>query len=99
MYGTIARMKVKPGKEAELMAQAQKEDELKIPGHIGEFIYRMDADPGTYYMAVLFESKESYVANADSPAQNERYEEMLSLLEGAPEWHDGEIVHAYPKLR
>ena len=98
MYGTIARLKVKPGKEAELIAQGRAEDEIKIPGHIGEFIYRMDTDPNEYYMAVIFDSKESYVANANSPAQNDRYEEMLSLLESAPEWHDGEIVHSHPEI-
>ncbi len=98
MYGTIARLKVKPGKEAELAAQGQTTDTVKIPGHIGEFIYRMDADPNEYYMAVIFDSKESYVANADSPGQNERYEEMLALLESAPEWHGGTIVHSHPKL-
>jgi antibiotic biosynthesis monooxygenase (ABM) superfamily enzyme len=98
MYGTIARLKAKAGKGAELMTWGQQVDDIKIAGHIGEFIYRMDADPNEYYMAVVFDSKESYVANANSPDQNNRYEEMLALLESAPEWHDGEIVHAHPKL-
>ena len=98
MYGTIAILKVKPGKEADLMAHGQAEDALKIAGHIGEFIYRMDADPAVFYMAVIFDSKESYVANANSPGQNDRYEKMLALLERAPEWHDGEIVHSHPKV-
>ena len=98
MYGTIARLKVKPGTETALMAQGKNTDTVKIPGHIGEFIYRMDADPKEYYLVVIFESKEAYVANANSPDQNKRYEEMLALLESAPEWHDGEIVHSFPKL-
>lgn len=98
MYGTIARLKVTPGNESALMSQGQNIDSIGIPGHIGEFIYRMDADPNEYYMVVIFESKEAYVANATSPGQNERYEEMLALLESAPEWHDGEIIHAQSKL-
>jgi len=28
----------------------------------------------------MFDSKESYFANADSPEQNERYEEMMKFL-------------------
>jgi antibiotic biosynthesis monooxygenase (ABM) superfamily enzyme len=98
MYGTIARLKIKPGKEAELMAQGSKIDDLRVAGHIGEFIYKMDAEPNTYFMVVVFESKEAYRANADSPDQNKRYEEMLGFLESAPEWHDGEIIHSNPKL-
>ena len=98
MYGTIARLKIKAGKEAEFIALGQQEDDIKIAGHVGEFIYRMDADPNEYYMAVVFDNKESYVANANSPDQNDRYEGMLALLESAPEWHDGEIVHSHPKL-
>ena len=98
MYGTVARLTIKPGKEAEFMAQGQNEDDLKVPGHIGELIYRMDADPNTYFMAVIFDSKESYIANAESAGQNERYEEMVALLDGPPEWHDGEIIHSHPKL-
>jgi hypothetical protein len=41
---------------------------------------------------VVFKDKESYFANANSPEQNTRYEAMLTMLDGAPEWHDGEIL-------
>jgi antibiotic biosynthesis monooxygenase (ABM) superfamily enzyme len=95
MYGTIARMKLKAGKEEEFKALGQTEDELGIPGHLGEFIYRMDNDSNEYFMAVIFDSKESYHANANSPEQNSRYEQMVALLESEPEWHDGEIVHSH----
>jgi antibiotic biosynthesis monooxygenase (ABM) superfamily enzyme len=95
MYGTIARMKLKAGKEEEFKALGRSEDELQIPGHLGEFIYRMDNDSNEYFMAVIFDSKESYHANANSPEQNSRYEQMVALLESDPEWHDGEIVHSH----
>ena len=88
MYGTVARMRVKPGMEQQLMAQVQ----TAIPGMRGIFIYRMDADPDEYYVAVLFESKEAYVANAKSSEQDARYQLMVAALESPPEWHDGEIV-------
>ncbi|HYP41886.1 MAG TPA: antibiotic biosynthesis monooxygenase [Chloroflexia bacterium] len=95
MYGTIARLRLKAGKEEEFTALGQSEDELHIPGHLGEFIYRMDNDPNEYFMAVIFDSKESYHANANSPEQNSRYEQMVALMESEPEWHDGEIVHSH----
>jgi hypothetical protein len=54
----------------------------------------MDADPQEYYLAVVFENKEAYWANAQSPEQHTRFEQMMALLEGEPEWHDGEIIDA-----
>jgi hypothetical protein len=53
----------------------------------------MDNDPNTVMMAVVFDDKASYVANANSPEQNARYQQMVALLEGPPEWHDGEILY------
>jgi hypothetical protein len=55
-------------------------------------MYRTDANPNEYYMAVLFDSKEAYLANANSKEQQARYQEYMQALEGPPEWHDGEIV-------
>ena len=94
MYGTIARMRVKHGEEARLLALMKDEEELQIPGFLGYVVYRMDKDARELYLAVIFADKESYVANADSPEQDARYRKMVALLEGEPEWHDGEIVDA-----
>lgn len=92
MYGTVARMRLKPGMEDQLMAQLRQYDQLQVPGFVHTYIYRMDADPRDLYMAVIFESKAAYTANAQSPEQDTRYRQMLDTLEGPPEWHDGEIV-------
>jgi hypothetical protein len=43
------------------------------------------------------ESKEADRANAESPEQHARYEEYRALLDADPEWHDGEIIFAYPE--
>lgn len=92
MYGTVARLHVKPGAESQLREQMKQYDGLKIPGFVTTYVYRMDTDPNDYYMAVIFENKDAYVANAESPEQDARYREMMESLESAPEWHDGEIV-------
>lgn len=94
MYGTIARLRLKPGAEKKLLEISQSESGLKIPGYIAQYVYRMDNDPNEYYLVVLFDNRESYFANADSPEQDARYREFRSLLEADPEWHDGEIVFA-----
>jgi quinol monooxygenase YgiN len=92
MYGTIAHCRIKPGMEEQLAEQIRVFEAAKVPGAIATYAYRMDADPGSYYLAVVFASKEAYLANAQSPEQDARYRQLLSLLEGEPEWHDGEIV-------
>jgi heme-degrading monooxygenase HmoA len=98
MYGTIARYRLKPGAEAQLEEQFRIFQAAKVPGFVGTYVYRMDADPHEYYLAVLFASKEAYMANARSPEQDARYRQMLQLLEEEPEWHDGEVVYVEKPL-
>lgn len=92
MYGTVARMRVKPGGVERLRALSQQFAARRVAGHVATYVYQMDDDPQTLWMAVVFDSKASYTANAETPAQNEWYQTMIQNLEGAPEWHDGEIV-------
>ncbi len=94
MFGTVARLKVKPGAEKQLIEMSQDESSLNIHGYIGQYVYHMDSDPKEYYLVVLFESREAYFANADSPEQNARYQKFRSMLEADPEWHDGDVVFA-----
>jgi hypothetical protein len=93
MYGTVARFRVKPGKEAEMFELMKSDYAQQIPGSIDEWVYKMDDDPQTFYLAVLFDSRESYVKNAQSPEQDQRYRRFRALLEADPEWHDGEVVY------
>ena len=41
-----------------------------------------------------FKDKESYVANARDPKQDERFRKMREFLAADPEWHDGEIIRS-----
>ena len=93
MYGTVARMTVKPGMEQQLVEHVESFEAVKVPGFIRTTIYRLDGDTNECVTAVVFDSKESYVANAESPEQNERFQEMRALLEADPVWGDGEIIH------
>jgi quinol monooxygenase YgiN len=96
MYGTIARLRVKPGKEEELRRLGQ-EMTPQIPGTVFHHVYRTDADPNELYLVVGFESEQAYRANAESPEQHQRYEQYRALLDADPEWHDGEIIDSYPR--
>jgi quinol monooxygenase YgiN len=92
MYGTVARMQLKPGVEQEMQRLTQEFAALRVPGYVATYVYRTDADPNTHYMAVVFESRDAYWANARSPEQDARYRKIRELLASDPEWHDGEIV-------
>ena len=92
MYGTISRMRLKPGMEERMRQTMMGYESMAVPGMIGSLVYQMDANPQEYLLVVVFKDKETYFANANSPEQNTRYEEMLTMLDGAPEWHDGEIL-------
>lgn len=92
MYGTVARLKIKPGMDAKLKEEMSKYPGLKIPGFVSTTVYRMDRDASELYMTVVFKDKQSYHANAQDPKQDERYRQMRALLAADPEWHDGEII-------
>ena len=93
MYGTVARMQLKPGAESQLQAQMQEFETLQVPGFVSSTVYRMDNAPNELCLAVVFESKETYFANANSPEQDARYRKMRELFTSDPEWHDGEVIY------
>lgn len=93
MYGTIARMRVKPDMVNQLLDWMRQEDTRGMLGYKTSYTYQMDAEPTTMFVAIVFESREAYVANAQSPQMDARYHELLALLEEPPEWHDGQIIY------
>jgi quinol monooxygenase YgiN len=102
MYGTIARLQIKPGALEELKRFLKRfegmESRQMIDGLVGQYLYQMDANPDELYLVVLFRDKASYVANAKSQEQHARYQQMRGLLTADPEWHDGEIVFAQESI-
>jgi quinol monooxygenase YgiN len=103
MYGTIARLRIKSGLEDQfrqlLQGQADAFETGQVAGFVTSYAYRMDADSNDFFIAAVFESREAYWANAQRPEQDARYRQWLPLLEGEPEWHDGEIDVMYAQQR
>jgi quinol monooxygenase YgiN len=95
MYGTIARLRLKPGMD-ERLREVLGELRPQVPGLLFDHLYRLEADPHEFYLVVAFASREAYRANAASPEQHARYERYRQLLAADPEWHDGEIVSSHP---
>lgn len=93
MYGTVARLHVKPGMRDGLLGWAREIGQVRtMPGHVRSIVYQMDADPDALILAVFFESREAYHANAASPEQHAEYLKMMQFLAEEPIWQDGEIV-------
>jgi len=92
MYGTIATLRCKPGGEQWVRAWMDVQSQRPMEGWVSTTIYRSDSDPQLLWIAVAFESREAYHANAATPVQDHLYHQMLSGLEEPPVWHDGEII-------
>jgi quinol monooxygenase YgiN len=95
MYGTIARMRAKPGMADQLRAMRDEQVRGGLSTLQGMVMYQSSADPDEYWLVVGFESRAAYEANANSPEQHERFTRMRALLESDPEWHDGNIIDAF----
>jgi heme-degrading monooxygenase HmoA len=97
LYGTIAKMKLKPGAEEKIM-QMMEGSQIAREGHVATYVFKSDTDPNVHFVTTIFESKHAYKKFADSPDQTKRFHQMRELLAADPEWHDGEVVHHDTKV-
>lgn len=94
MYGTVARLQVKPGSMEALQTWGSSRGGDPIPGYVSQTVFQMESNPNELYLIIVFTDKASYVASAQSETQIARYAEMRSMLAADPEWHDGEVIYA-----
>lgn len=94
MYGTIARMIVKPGMETQFEQVTQEISAERAPGEVGAYVYQMDRNSREFYLVAIFESREAYHANAARPEQHQNFLKLMQVVEAEPEWNDGEIVYS-----
>lgn len=95
MYGTVARVRVKPGQEKALLALMDewwRARRPKVKGAITGYLYKLDKNPNEMIMAVVFQDKKTYHDNANDPEQDKWYRRFRELLQADPIWEDGEIV-------
>jgi quinol monooxygenase YgiN len=99
MYGTVARMRVKPGQEEALQALNERwlrEHQPEARGFIADYVLKSERVPGEWFVLSIFASEEHYRKNAADPEQHRQYEQLRTLLEADPEWNDGEIITIEP---
>ncbi len=98
MFGSVFRLVPKDGKKqaiVDYLNASQKDRDLRaVNGFISSYVYDTGDD---MWVAVLFESEESYRANAGDPAQDKWYRGVRELLQSDPEWHDGNIASSFVK--
>jgi len=92
MFGTIAKMKLKPGSFEKMQDVMKGFEEQPVKGFLFNAVYRSQSDPDEVWLVVGFEDEATYRANADNPRTNEMAEQYQKIMAAAPEWHDGEIV-------
>ena len=86
MYGTVARMRCKPGGLQWIRAWfGTQTARPTMAGGISTTIYQADEDLDVVWVTVAFESREAYHANAATPVQGHLYHQMLTGLEEPPE--------------
>jgi hypothetical protein len=90
MYGSVFKMRPKPGKAQELRDYIMGV-QRRAPGMVTAYILVEDSG-GSVWGFGIFEDEKQYRANAASPEQGKVYEGFRALLEADPEWHDGSIA-------
>lgn len=92
MYGTVARMKFKPGSFEKMQDLMKGFEERQVKGFLFNAVLRSKADPDEVWLVVGFEDEASYRANADDPETDRMAQGYQPLMAAPPDWHDGEIV-------
>ncbi len=95
MFGTVFRIKAKPGHEeamTERLERWREERGSKVQGYVASYMFKLRRQPGEYIGVAVFDSEENYRKNAENPEQDRWYREFREHLEADPEWNDGDIL-------
>ena len=98
MFGSVFTLRPRPGQEDDLQglfAEWARERRPAVKGAVASYLFRSRARPGEYTGVAIFDSEESYVANANAPAQDLWYRRLRECLTADPEWNDGEVVASF----
>lgn len=99
MFGTVARSRLKDGVTVEQLKAQFADPDDRPASAVALLIFQSASDPREIWIASVFESRDAYTANAESADQQARFERMRALMEGQPEWHDGEVLFALAENR
>ncbi|MDQ2942121.1 MAG: antibiotic biosynthesis monooxygenase [Candidatus Dormibacteraeota bacterium] len=89
----MARYRVKPGQEQKFLDELKSMEGEPPDGWLYMTVFRSTKDPNEIWVSVVFENEAKYKKSADSPEMDKQYRKTLELLQGEPEWHDGNVIH------
>ncbi len=98
MFMQLIRVRVRPDawdKLGALDERWEKEQASIAPGFRGTTILREIDAPDRAILTVLFESRELAQRNSDRPETNAWYRELLTLVEGEPEFIGTDVFRSY----
>lgn len=93
MYGTVAKLKIKPGAFDQFLASNDAMSADSGHGEVAVMVFRTNDDPDEFYLVAVFEDEEKYYANADRPEMDANFRRMAQHFAEDPQWHDGEVVY------
>jgi quinol monooxygenase YgiN len=96
MFGTIARVTVQEGKEAEFLTITEQwtRERGEATGQVAEYVFKAEGRPREYFLAGIFSDRARYVTNAQDPETDRWYRRMRAVLAADPAWNDGEVVYS-----
>jgi hypothetical protein len=96
MFGSIAVVRPKEGKEAEVVAHFAEwwrvRSPRSVPEAVAAHVFKLVDRPDELMVPVVFETREAYEANARDPAQSYWHRKLVSLLQEEPKWIDGDVL-------
>ncbi len=93
MYGTVARIKIKPGTIDQFSAVSDEMTADSGHGEVALMVFQSSNNPDELYLVAVFEDEEKYYANADRPETDASFRKMAQHFAEDPQWHDGEVVY------
>lgn len=94
MYGTVSRYRLKPGKEQEAITISGEIARNPSSGFVGTYTFRLDSGDNEYITAAVWSDRETYQRNSNSQQQQRWFQRVSQLMDGDPQWHDGEVIDA-----
>ena len=85
----IFNLKIKSGHQKDLLDSLS---DVTPPGAVAWYVMEPDDKSKDLIGVAIFESKEAYQANAQSPEQHERFTKAMAYLEEEPQWTDGKYI-------
>jgi hypothetical protein len=92
MFGSVAKLKLKPGSFEEMLDVAKGFEGWAVKGRVFNAVFRSQSDPDEVWSVVGFDDEATYRANANDPPTAAQAKQWQQLIAAPPDWHDGDRV-------